>query len=127
MAGTATLASPRSEATLAALDLFGTKGFEATSTREIAAAAGANIASIAYHFGGKEGLRLACADFVVETIESVLRGVLGAASDPAALDAGAARARLLETAAAMIDAIVMRREAEPIVRYVLSELASASP
>ena len=41
----------------AALDLFGAKGFEAASTRDVAAAAGANLASIAYHFGGKEGLR----------------------------------------------------------------------
>ena len=45
----------------AGLRLFGEKGFDATSTRDIAAAANTNIASIAYHFGGKEGLRLACA------------------------------------------------------------------
>ena len=51
----------------AALKLFGAKGFDGTSTREIAAAARANIGSIAYHFGGKEGLRLACADFIVES------------------------------------------------------------
>ena len=35
---------------------FGEKGFAATSIREIAALAGSNIASISYHFGGKEGL-----------------------------------------------------------------------
>ncbi len=50
------------------LDLFGARGFEAASTRAIAAAAGANVAAIAYHFGGKEGLRLACADHVAATI-----------------------------------------------------------
>ncbi len=53
----------------AALQLFGSKGFDATSTREIAALAKANIGSIAYHFGGKEGLRLAAADYIVETIQ----------------------------------------------------------
>ena len=42
--------------------LFGQKGFSATSVRELAALAGANIAAIAYHFGGKEELRLACAE-----------------------------------------------------------------
>ena len=47
----------------AALRLFGSQGFDGTSTREIAAAAKANIGSIAYHFGGKEGLRTACADY----------------------------------------------------------------
>ena len=42
---------------LAALKLFGPQGFDGTSTREIAAARKANIGSIAYHFGGKDGLR----------------------------------------------------------------------
>src|SRR6476646_4285583 len=55
----------------AALKLFGRQGFDGTSTREIAAEAQANIGSIAYHFGGKEGLRAACASFIVETIQKV--------------------------------------------------------
>lgn len=40
----------------AALSLFADKGFAKTSTREIAQAAQANIASISYYFGDKEGL-----------------------------------------------------------------------
>jgi AcrR family transcriptional regulator len=36
--------------------LFAANGYEGTSTRAIGAAAGANIAMIAYHFGDKEGL-----------------------------------------------------------------------
>ena len=43
---------------MAALKLFGRQGFDGTSTREIATAANANIGSIAYHFGGKDGLPL---------------------------------------------------------------------
>jgi AcrR family transcriptional regulator len=39
-----------------ALRLFAEKGFSKTSTREIAAAADANIASISYYFGDKAGL-----------------------------------------------------------------------
>ncbi len=39
-----------------ALRLFAEKGFAKTSTREIALAAGANIASISYYFGDKAGL-----------------------------------------------------------------------
>ena len=39
----------------AALALFAEKGFAKTSTREIAAAAQVNIASISYYFGDKEG------------------------------------------------------------------------
>ena len=56
----------------AALRLFGTKGYDGTSTREIAAAAKANIGSIAYHFGGKPGLRLACAEHVIANIAATV-------------------------------------------------------
>jgi AcrR family transcriptional regulator len=38
----------------AAEKLFSEKGYEAVSTREIATAAGANLAAIRYHFGSKE-------------------------------------------------------------------------
>jgi AcrR family transcriptional regulator len=48
----------------AALQLFGSKGFDATSTREIAGMAKANIGSIAYHFAGREGRRLAAAAYM---------------------------------------------------------------
>ena len=41
---------------LSAMRLFAEQGFARTSTREIAMAAGANIASISYYFGDKAGL-----------------------------------------------------------------------
>jgi AcrR family transcriptional regulator len=40
----------------AALELFAEQGYAGTSTRQIATLAGSNVASLAYHFGGKEGL-----------------------------------------------------------------------
>lgn len=60
----------------AALMLFGEKGYEAVSTREIADQAGANIGSISYHFGGKPGLRLACAQFVMEKISGLVAPIV---------------------------------------------------
>lgn len=49
----------------AAMRLFAAQGFNATSTREIALAAGANVAAIAYYFGDKAGLyRAALTDFM---------------------------------------------------------------
>lgn len=61
------------------LRLFGDKGFAATSTREIAGAARANIASIAYHFGSKDGLRKA----IAESIAGALRGLIDSAFEQA--------------------------------------------
>ena len=67
MAPMPTPVPPRGEETRAALisaalALYGDKGYEATSTREIAAAAKVNSAMIAYHFGGKEGVYSALVD-----------------------------------------------------------------
>jgi AcrR family transcriptional regulator len=50
----------------AALRIFGEYGFEGASTRALADAAGANLAAIPYHFGSKEGLYRAAAEFIVE-------------------------------------------------------------
>ncbi len=111
----------------AALDLFGAKGFEATSTREIATAAKVNIAAIAYHFGGKEGLRAACADFVVATIRQIFAAAAGEASAIEALTPAGARDALARTIAGLIDGIVVRGEARPIVRFVMREMFEPSP
>src|SRR5690242_19209079 len=77
----------------AGLRLFGENGFDGTSTRELAAAAHANIGSIAYHFGSKEGLRAACAGFIVETIKGMASQALASAG-PAVMGAAAAREQL---------------------------------
>jgi AcrR family transcriptional regulator len=44
--------------------VFAESGFAGTSTRQLAAAAGCNIATLAYHFGGKQGLYEAVIDHV---------------------------------------------------------------
>ena len=48
-------AQSRERLLLAAMRLFAEQGFATTSTREIALAAGTNIASISYYFGDKAG------------------------------------------------------------------------
>ncbi|WP_054309162.1 CerR family C-terminal domain-containing protein [Mesorhizobium sp. 1M-11] len=113
----------------AALKLFGRQGYDGTSTREIAAAAKANIGSIAYHFGGKEGLRAAVADHIVETIHSIANQALGGLSgpDPAALTAEVARDQLKATLQGMVTFIVARPEAGEIVQFMLRELSDPTP
>ena len=48
--------SPRDRLLAEAMRLFGERGFDAVSTREICAAAGVNPGAIHYHFGDKDGL-----------------------------------------------------------------------
>lgn len=72
----------RSDATRARLidagmNLFGINGFDATTTRALADAAGTNLASIPYHFGGKDGLYRAVADAIVAGMESHMGDFLG--------------------------------------------------
>lgn len=106
----------------AALKLFGSQGFDGTSTREIAAAANANIGSIAYHFGGKEGLRTACAAFIVETIQVVASQALKADAEPPKGQAEATE-RLNAAVERMVGFIVAAPQAGEIVQFVLRELS----
>ncbi|MFJ7885784.1 CerR family C-terminal domain-containing protein [Pseudomonas sp. NPDC096917] len=50
----------------AALTLFGERGFEGASTRDIAELAGVNAPALNYYFKNKEGVYLACAEYMVE-------------------------------------------------------------
>lgn len=113
----------------AALKLFGRQGYEGTSTREIAAAAKANIGSIAYHFGGKEGLRTAVADHIVDSIRQIARQATGAddASEPERLEPKQAHAKLAEALRQMVAFMVARPEAGEIVQFILRELSQPTP
>ncbi|MDR0770838.1 MAG: CerR family C-terminal domain-containing protein [Burkholderiales bacterium] len=66
-----TLDDTRQRLIWAAVSVFGAQGFQGASTRRIAALAGTNISSIAYHFGGKENLYLAVADYIAQEIGKI--------------------------------------------------------
>lgn len=89
----------------AGLRLFATHGYEGVSTRALAAEAGANLAAINYHFGGKRALYLAVAD----DIAGHLRDIAGPARQhlPRALEtAGDDRAALARAARGFVTALV---------------------
>lgn len=86
--------SPRGEQTRLRLieeggRLFARKGFDGVSTRDIAGACGVNLASIAYHFGGKEGLYHAVLEDILGNMQeaseplvaSVQQGIVEADGD----------------------------------------------
>ena len=95
---------------------FGERGFAATTTREIAGLAGTNIASISYHFGGKEGLRDACAAHIVEVMREATAGAGPAAAAPA--DPAAAEAELGAFVERMALFILLRPEARLIAGFL---------
>lgn len=112
----------------AALRLFGRQGYDGTSTREIAGAAKANIGSIAYHFGGKEGLRMAAADHVVRTIQGVAGPAVSEAETAMPqLSPEEAQQRLTMLLDRMVSFITAQQEANEIVPFMLRELATPSP
>ena len=63
----------------AAMRLFGEKGYEGASTRDIAAAAGVNAPALQYYFNNKEGVLRACIEFIAEHAwDSLSAGVIEA-------------------------------------------------
>jgi AcrR family transcriptional regulator len=112
-------AGTRAELIDAALDVFGKVGFEGATTRAIAKAAGANLAAIVYHFGGKEALYLAVAKHVVEGIFARVGPTLAAVA--AAADPDAARAGLDRVVDTFVEVILGSAEAERWARFIIRE------
>lgn len=82
-----------------AVEQFGLQGFEGASTRDIAKASGTAMSSITYHFGGKEGLYLAAADYIAACIKE--RQAPGL--DAARRAIGGSREQAAEAVAMLID------------------------
>jgi AcrR family transcriptional regulator len=78
-----------------ALEQFGRAGFDGASTREIARLSGTAMSSITYHFGGKQGLYLACADHIAEVVGDVYAPLLELIRDQPPVHAAQAQSRLL--------------------------------
>lgn len=103
----------------AGLSLFGEAGFDATSTRQIAQAAGANISAISYHFGGKEGLRLACAEYAAESMAATMGAGLTMAENLSAEDASMALERILS---GLVKMLLLDPQARELAQFMLREV-----
>jgi len=65
----------RARIVTAALKLFGERGFEGASTRDIATAAGVNAPALQYYFDNKEGVYLACVEHIVARMSEYMAEV----------------------------------------------------
>jgi TetR/AcrR family transcriptional regulator, regulator of cefoperazone and chloramphenicol sensitivity len=103
-----------------AIEQFGRLGFEGASTRDIARASGTAMSSITYHFGGKEGLYLAAADHIAESIAAMQAPVLEAVK----LSGAVSREAAIEALLRIIDSMAMmmlRPESEDWARFIIRE------
>lgn len=114
-------AATRTSLIAAALKLFGEYGYDAVSTRQIADNAAANIGSIAYHFGGKPGLRIACAEYVIAAVTEALGNAL-VQPLPANLSADRALEMLEEMFSNLVRIGTQRSDAEEISTFIMREM-----
>lgn len=102
-----------------ALPLFGRKGFDGVSTRELTKAAGRPMSAITYHFGGKEGLYLACAEHIRDTIGGFIAAAIDEQQRSASPDPEEAKHQLAQLFRIITGA--MLGETEDIARFMVRE------
>lgn len=103
-----------------AIDRFGRMGFDGASTRDIARASDTAMSSITYHFGGKEGLYLACADHIAAGIRERHRAGLELAADYQVLS----REEAIERCLTIIDGFaltMLHPDSESWARFIVRE------
>lgn len=111
-----------------ALERFGAAGFQATTTREIALAAGVTLPVLAYHFGSKEGLYLACANEIVTRWRGQLEPSASAiAAELPALTADTARTRLISLMIESVEALADGGGADQWMGFVQHETMDRGP
>jgi AcrR family transcriptional regulator len=109
----------------AAMRGFGERGFAATGIRDIAGLAGTNVASISYHFGGKEGLRAACAEHIVKLMGEVLAAARTGDAPPETPTA--AERMLAALVHTMVRFLLLDPQARLVAGFILREMAEPSP
>ncbi|HKV20598.1 MAG TPA: TetR family transcriptional regulator [Mycobacterium sp.] len=122
---TAEQASTRDRILEAAIDCIRLKGYAATTARDIAAVSGANLASIGYHFGGKDAL---LDEALVEATERWIGPLARSAPDGGSADLARELERFIAslaahraTAMAFFETLP-RVERSPLVRDRLIEI-----
>jgi AcrR family transcriptional regulator len=114
---------------LAAIDVFGRHGFEAASTRMLTEAAGANLQSIPYYFGSKEGLYVAVAAHIAERVQDRVMPVAATIRE-SLQKAASSRAKKLEPDQARkflgmlmttMAHVFLHDESAPWARYIIRE------
>lgn len=108
----------------AAIEIFGEKGPKGATVREIARAAGQNVAAIAYYFGSKEQLYSAVLEGIIREIRYQLREVLAEVQvlqktpRPSSTEAAKLLKRFLQT---IYLRLISRNEIAAVGRLIIRE------
>ncbi|WP_068088648.1 CerR family C-terminal domain-containing protein [Polycladidibacter stylochi] len=113
---------------MSALSLFSSKGYAETTTRDIADMAQANISSIAYHFGGKQGLYNSCADYLIVLARSNVNNRPPCPPEEIGkMTAEEAEQSLMDMVGRMILFMLGSKHSQIFVNFVLREVREQSP
>jgi TetR/AcrR family transcriptional regulator, regulator of cefoperazone and chloramphenicol sensitivity len=114
---------------LAAMQLFGERGFEGATTRDIAAAADVNAPALQYYFDNKEGVYLACIEYIIDDVRAMFEPALKQAK--AVLQANAPKTQLIEAFlgvyAVILDSILLQPHAGQRRLFLARELNGEEP
>jgi AcrR family transcriptional regulator len=102
----------------AALRVFGGNGYERASTRQIATEAGVNPPALQYYFDGKEGLHLACGQYIADHISQALEAAYAAANSVKPGDAAAATDALCFIIETLVDLLLGSAQGEGWSRFI---------
>jgi len=92
--------------------MFGSLGYERTSTRAIARRAAVSLPALTYYFGGKEGLHRACAEYMIADVHARLEPAAARVAELLGGREPLSRAALLE---------LLRRVLEPFIEGMATE------
>ncbi len=107
-----------------AVDHFGRLGLEGASTRAIARDAGTLMSSITYHFGGKEGLYLAAADYIAAHMHTQIAPTLERAAQLCGQDGDIPAARAaIHAIIGGITMVMLLDEMAAMSRFIVREQA----
>lgn len=115
---------PKARLIRVAIDLFGREGPDGAGTRKIAEAAGVQMSTITYYFGGKDHLYLACAEHIAATMRDRILPLLqspGAVGKPSEARTG------IETILSGLSLIIMPDEIAHMARFVVREQMNPTP
>ncbi|WP_025856610.1 CerR family C-terminal domain-containing protein [Pseudomonas sp. CHM02] len=96
----------------AAVEVFGERGYDGASTRDIATAAGVNAPAIQYYFDGKEGVYLACVEHLVTLLWHKMSPSVEAAEN-ALDDAGSDDHALIDASLGILGTVVSTIQDSP--------------